>query len=81
MWKTQAFATVRLLQSTGLTILILSIAVRIITVGYRPFSVQNVAMAVQTSVYADKTADRLRNRQHVYIRSIADRIVSIINRR
>ena len=34
-------------------------SVRIITVGHRPFSVQNVAMAVHISVYADNIADRL----------------------
>ena len=54
---------------------------RIITVGHQQFSVQNVAMAVHISVYADKTADRLPNLQYVYIRSIVDLIVSIINRR
>ena len=34
-------------------------AVSIITVGHRPFSVENVPMAVQFSLRSDKTADRL----------------------
>ena len=38
-------------------------AVRIITVSHRPFSIQNIAMAVHihVSVYADKTVDRFCN--------------------
>ena len=43
------------------------IAVWIITVGHRLFSVQNVAMAVHISVCADKTADRLRYVQYVVL--------------
>ena len=52
--------------------------VRIITVGHQPFSVQNIAMAIHTSVHVDKTANRLRNFQYVHIRSIVDRIVLLI---